>query len=103
MADYMDDEVGFVIRSEPEPAPWPHDPERRLETSWHRLSWSDLLARFRESADVAESDPARYAALSGAARRRMRGYASRPGAAAALREALAQLPEAEGGALAWAS
>jgi hypothetical protein len=51
---------------------------------------------------VAESDSDRYAALSGAARRRMRAYASRP-VAAALREALALLPEAEGGAFAWAS
>jgi glycosyltransferase involved in cell wall biosynthesis len=32
MADYMDDQVGFIPRSHPEPTHWPHDPEKRAET-----------------------------------------------------------------------
>src|SRR4029079_14909084 len=53
MADYMDDTVGFVIESHPEPSPWPHDPERRLETYWHRLVWSRLREAFVTSSEVA--------------------------------------------------
>src|SRR5207244_1779789 len=58
MADYMDTDVGFIPRSHPEPAFWPHDPERRLKTSRMRLVWSDLCAAFLESALVAEHDTA---------------------------------------------
>ena len=42
MADFMDDQVGFVVGTSPEPTYWPHDPEMRIETSWNRLNWSDL-------------------------------------------------------------
>ena len=92
MADYMDGSVGFVIRSDPEPTFWPHDPERRIETFRHRLLWSSLRDALLDSAEVAEHDPARYAALSDAARLRMAGYAGRDAAAEALRGALALLP-----------
>jgi glycosyltransferase involved in cell wall biosynthesis len=103
MADYMDDQVGFVLKTHPEPSPWPHDPERRLETYWHRLDWSDLRDRFIESAWVAELDPSRYASMAAAARRRMLDYAGREAADAALRRALECLPEAEIMAFSWAS
>ena len=103
MADYMDPSIGFVVRSHPEPTHWPHDPERRLETYRNRLAWSDLRDRLLQAADVARSDPARYAAMAAAARRRMADHAGREVAAAALREALARLPEVAPGAFAWAS
>jgi glycosyltransferase involved in cell wall biosynthesis len=96
MADYMDDTVGFVTRMTPEPTFWPHDPERRLETTWGRLAWSDLYAKFLESAAVAETDPTRYAALSAAARGRMAGLAAGGVCAEALRRALEQLPDGPG-------
>jgi glycosyltransferase involved in cell wall biosynthesis len=88
MADYMDDSVGFVPRSHPEPAWWLHDPERRLETVRHRIVWSDLRDAFLASAEAAERDPGRYRALADAGRARMRSYAGRPAAEAALRSAL---------------
>ncbi|HEV3165812.1 MAG TPA: glycosyltransferase [Isosphaeraceae bacterium] len=103
MADYMDDSVGFVLQSHAEPSPWPHDPERRLETYWHRLVWSHLRDTFIASASVADHDHTRYAAMATAARDRMRAYAGREKADAALREALAQLPPTTLGAFAWAS
>jgi glycosyltransferase involved in cell wall biosynthesis len=103
MADYMDDQVGFVIRSHTEPTFWPHDPEKRLETERHRVLWSDIHDHFLESAAVADLGPARYEELSRNARRRMTEYASRPVTAEALRHALTLLPDSEPGALAWAS
>jgi glycosyltransferase involved in cell wall biosynthesis len=93
MADYMDDQVGFVLRSFPEPTHWPHDPEERLETFRYRPLWSDLRDAFLSSAHLAEHEPIRYQALSRAARARMAEYASRSTAAAALRTALDLIPE----------
>ncbi len=103
MGDYMDELVGFVPRSFPEPTYWPHDPEQRLTTLRYRPVWSDLRDAYLASADVAENDPERYAAMSRAARARVDSYASRESAAAALREALGLIadgPEAPAG---WAS
>jgi glycosyltransferase involved in cell wall biosynthesis len=103
MADYLDEGVGFVLRSHPEPTYWPHDPERRLETIRYRLVWQDLYDQFRASAEVADSDPGRYAALAAAARRRMAEVAGREVAAEALREALSRLPDVDVSSYSWAS
>ena len=102
MADYMDDAIGFVPSSSLEPTHWPHDPEQRLETFRHRLSWSDLRDAFIESAEVATSDPNRYAAMSRAARARLRAHASQDAAATALGQALESLAETPAGAFEWA-
>jgi glycosyltransferase involved in cell wall biosynthesis len=101
MADYMDDGVGFALASHPEPTYWPHDPEHRYETTWNRLVWSDLHARFLQSAAIADEDRARYDELSAAARRRMALLMTRDVAAEALRRALRLLPETTPGASAW--
>ena len=71
MLDYFDDRVGFVLRSHPEPARWPQDPDGRIETTRHRLVWSDLRDAFRDAYDVLKSNPETYQHLSGAARARM--------------------------------
>jgi glycosyltransferase involved in cell wall biosynthesis len=93
MADYMDDAVGFVLPSHTEPTFWPHDPDRRLETHWHRLVWPALHARFLESAAVVSSDPDRFRALSEAARRRMLASASTLVVRDALCHALSLVPQ----------
>jgi glycosyltransferase involved in cell wall biosynthesis len=88
MADYMNDSVGFVPRTFPEPTYWPHDPEQRLETFRNRPVWSDLRDAFLTSARVAENEPERYARMAAAARARMAACASRETAEEALRYAL---------------
>jgi len=103
MGDYMDDLVGFVPRSFPEPTYWPHDPEQRLGTFRYRPVWSDLRDAFLASAGVAGNDPERYAAMSRAARARIASYASRDAAAEALRSALEWITDAPTGAVGWAS
>jgi glycosyltransferase involved in cell wall biosynthesis len=103
MADYMDEAVGFVPRSHPEPTFWPHDPERRAETERYRLVWSDIHDAFHASADLVDRDPDRYQAMGRAARTRMAAYASHDGVAIALREALELLQDHELGRFAWAS
>ncbi len=101
MRDYFDGEVGYVVRSDPEPTHWPHDPERRYETSWHRLVWSDLRDAFRESAEVALHDRDTYDAMAEAARKRLRECASVEVATDALREALERLAAPCPGSLDW--
>ncbi len=103
MADFMDERVGFVLRTHPEPTYWPHDPEMKVETTWNRLVWSDLRDHLLAAAAMADRDPEGYRAMAAVARERMAGYAGREVVAEALREALAQLPRIETGRLAWAS
>ncbi|RUL82085.1 glycosyltransferase [Tautonia sociabilis] len=93
LEDYIDDQVAFVVRSDPEPTYIPHDPDPRFETSWHRLNWQQLHDHLLEAARVAERDPERYRRMADAGRRRMKSLASREAAASALIEALGQLPE----------
>ena len=101
MGDYVDEQVAFVPRAHPEPAYWPHDPEQKLETSRHRLVWSDLRDAFLASAEVAEHRPVRYAAMAATARTRMASYAARDTAEAALRDALDRMDRAIRDSPAW--
>jgi glycosyltransferase involved in cell wall biosynthesis len=104
MADYLDESVGFVVASHPEPAAWPHDPEQRCETTWHRLVWSDLHDQFVRSARVAEHAPAAYRELSDQGRRRMGQLASRDASTTALRQSLARMRvRRKPGAIDWAA
>ncbi len=103
MADFMDDKVGFVIRSHPEPTYWPHDPEKRTETYWQRIVWSDLRDHLIAAADLAENDPDRYQEMARTARERLREYAGPESSLEALREAVRQLPDVETGRFSWAS
>jgi hypothetical protein len=101
MDDYLDQDVGFVLESHPEPTYWPHDPSRAYETSWHRLVWDDLRAKFQESAGIVDHGIAAYRSLARNARQRMGEYASREVAARALRRALAKIPPAPGDRQRW--
>jgi glycosyltransferase involved in cell wall biosynthesis len=103
MADFMDEQVGFVIRTHPEPTYWPHDPDMKIETYWNRMVWSDLRDHFLASAELVDNDPARYQEMAELARARMTRYASREVVEIALRNALAQIPKTEVGRFSWAS
>jgi glycosyltransferase involved in cell wall biosynthesis len=76
LADYFTSELGFPIASHPEPACWPHDPEQRLTTNWHRLVWQSLHDQFRASYTVARHDSRRYREMAAGGRAAMRAYAS---------------------------
>ena len=87
----------------PEPAIWPHDPERRLETYWHRLVWSSLRDNFVASARVAETNRAATMHWQGPPGDGCTVTPVANVADRALRAALALLPESELGGFAWAS
>lgn len=85
MADYVDERVGAVVASSAEPTHWPHDPERRIETTWRRIDWESLRAGLRLVADAADRDRGQYGEWSRAARARMQAWAGAAGIEARLR------------------
>ena len=91
MSDYVDESVALVVESHPEPTFWPHDPERRYETTWHRLVWTDLRDRFLEAAGLIASNPRRYEELAVAGALRMADYGGLDAAKAGWRRALEKL------------
>lgn len=99
----LDDRVGFVVASHPEPTHWPDDPERRLETSWHRLVWTSLRDALARSAEAVEDGSGLYDALSSAARERMMERGSIEHAAHVLRDALAPLEATTASGWDWAA
>ncbi|MBB6340543.1 glycosyltransferase involved in cell wall biosynthesis [Pseudomonas fluvialis] len=76
MADYINDDLGFVLKTSLEPACWPHDPTGMLHTHKHRLNWQSLMEAFRYSHAVATSTTPHYRNLSGQAYQKMRQFAS---------------------------
>jgi glycosyltransferase involved in cell wall biosynthesis len=90
MLDYFDASVGLVVDSHAAPASWPHDPDERLTTSWHRIVWQSLHDRIAESYWLAKEDAGAYGRLAARGREQIEGFAGReqvwPKLAAALDE-----------------
>ena len=101
MADYIDDRVGFVIASHPEPTHWPHDPQKRIKTSWQRLVWPSLHEQYLRSAELVSANRMGYEAMCEAAHRRMKNYASVDVVTRSFQRVVDQLAEAPHGALGW--
>lgn len=76
MRDYFDDQLGFVVASHPEPAHWPHDPERRCVSTWHRLVWQSLHDQIQASYEMARENMLGYHAFASRARNQMLNFAS---------------------------
>jgi glycosyltransferase involved in cell wall biosynthesis len=103
MEDYIDEDVAFVVPSHPEPTYFPHDPEPRFETSWHRLVWLKLHEQLLASAETACGNRAEYDRRAEAARVRMSEKYSQEAAKLALSQAIARIPSRSGPArLQWA-
>lgn len=76
MADYVNKQLAFLLRTSLEPACWPHDPTGMLFTHKHRLDWQSLMEAFRHSYEDAQHRPEKYRSMSCAAYSRMRDFAS---------------------------
>jgi len=76
MAEYVDDELAFVLPSHPVPTHWQWDPDKRQTTTWQQIDTRDLAAQFQLSYQVACSDMARYRAMAACGRQRMHELAS---------------------------
>jgi glycosyltransferase involved in cell wall biosynthesis len=76
MAEYIDDDLAFVLPSHGVPTHWQWDPDKRQTTTWQHIELSDLAARFQLSYHVARSNTARYEAMAVCGRQRMHDLAS---------------------------
>ena len=76
MLDYLDAGNAFVVGSWSQPGAWPQDPRQAFRTLWQRIDFGSLVAAYRESYQVAKSDPARYASMSANAMEALRKYCS---------------------------
>lgn len=76
MADYLNERVAFLLKFSPEPTCWPHDPTGMLFTHRHRLNWQSLMEAFRNSYQVARTNPAHYQGMSRDAYQHMQDFAS---------------------------
>lgn len=91
LADYFQEDVGFVVASQAEPAAMPHMPHKLRRTTWHRLDWQSLHDQFRVSYTLAKHAPGRYTALAERGRDRMSAFASTERIWPRLRAALSEL------------
>jgi glycosyltransferase involved in cell wall biosynthesis len=76
MADYIDENVAFIVGSSPEHNIWPDDPRHHYTTMRERIHWDTLVTAFAESYRTATQDPARYAEMGRNAAETMRLYCS---------------------------
>ncbi len=102
MADYVNHDNSFVVRSSEEWTHWPHDPRLALRALRYRINWESLRDAFLQSYEVAVSQPDRYAHMSRCATQSLRAHCSRAVIRAGLSEFLQQLGYSRN-AWAWAS
>lgn len=76
MHDYIDERVGFIVKSSREPTIWPDDVRILYRTLRHRPDWGSLKKAYEDSYAMAKNDPVAYQAMALAANERMREYCS---------------------------
>ncbi len=76
MHDYIDERVGFIVKSGREPTIWPDDVRILYRTLRHRPDWGSLKTAYENSYAMAKNDPVAYQAMALAANERMREYCS---------------------------
>ena len=76
MHDYVDERVGFIVKSSREPTIWPDDVRILYRTLRHRPDWGSLKTAYENSYAMAKNDPVAYQAMALAANERMRDYCS---------------------------
>jgi glycosyltransferase involved in cell wall biosynthesis len=76
MSDYVDDQVGFVVRSSQEPCCWPHDTRWVFRARRYRIDWQSMVEGYRDAYRLAKEQPDRYRQICAAAAARMQGYCS---------------------------
>ncbi|AKJ96515.1 MULTISPECIES: glycosyltransferase [Pseudomonas] len=80
MADYIDHDNAFVVKSTEELTAWPHDPRAAYRTLRYVTDWDSLCSAFRASYDVARNDPERYRRMSAHAVRSLETFCSQANA-----------------------
>jgi glycosyltransferase involved in cell wall biosynthesis len=90
MADYVHHDFAFVVDSVPGlPALWPHGDHQIYRTTRYQIDWHSLMLAYRQSYQVAKTDPATYGSMSASAVRHMHAYCAVDSIATQLRNFLA--------------
>jgi len=76
MREYVDGQVGFVLRSSLELCCWPHDPRGVLRARRYRGDWQSLVEAYRDAYRLAKEQPERYRRMSEVAASRMQSHCS---------------------------
>ncbi|MDP3495352.1 MAG: hypothetical protein Q8R82_19755 [Hyphomonadaceae bacterium] len=76
MRDYVTQENSFVIDSEARLTHWPHDERTAKRCMHYRVSFADLVHKFRQSYRVARDQPERYERLAASAVDSLRAFCS---------------------------
>ncbi|MCB0919003.1 MAG: glycosyltransferase family 4 protein [Actinobacteria bacterium] len=71
MLDYITTRNAFVVASDEQLTSWPHDPEFKLRTHFHRVHWDSLADNYEKAYRCATQDPDRQRAMGAAARTAM--------------------------------
>jgi hypothetical protein len=74
MRDYIDEEVGFIVKSSREPTIWPEDVRILYRTLRHRPDWGSLKTAYEDSYAMAKNHPQAYQTMAAAADQRMHDY-----------------------------
>src|SRR5690554_2248525 len=93
LADYINEDIAFVVDSSADATAWPHDPRIAYRTLRQQIDWSSLCKAFRAAYECYREDPERYQRMSGAAVKRMQQHCSIAIAKARLEPLLQQLLE----------
>ncbi len=92
MADYISEDLAFVLRSSVEINVWPNDPRDLYTTTRYRNDWGSLVQAFEASYALASNDDAAWCTMSQTAMQRMQQWCSRAAVAQRLQSFLAGLP-----------
>ncbi|WP_137821001.1 glycosyltransferase [Pseudomonas sp. D(2018)] len=77
MADYIDDQVAFVVDTWLDATAWPHDPRLAYRTLRHQIDWASLVKAYRDAYRCYIDTPERYQHMAATAIERMHAHCSR--------------------------
>ena len=76
LADYIDEDIAFIVDSWADATMWPHDPRIAYRTLRQQIDWTSLCRAFRNAFECYRTQPARYQQMSLAAINRMQEHCS---------------------------
>lgn len=76
LADYIDEDVAFVINSWADVTIWPHDPRNAYRTLRQQIDWTSLRRAYRAAFDCYRQQPQIYHQMAATAEQRMQRHCS---------------------------
>lgn len=76
LADYIDEDIAFVVDSWADVTMWPHDPRIAYRTLRQQIDWTSLRQAYRSAFDCYQQQPETYQRMAKAASQRMQEHCS---------------------------